>query len=55
MSILINFKASAKFKEFIKKYAEKEHRSLSGMIKHCIRTYIEEHHGGKFTGEESEE
>lgn len=42
---MIGFKASKEFKEFLKKMAAQENRSLSNFIFNALLTYIREHRG----------
>ena len=41
--ILINFRASREYREFLKKRAEEEKLSLSKFIEKCVNLYIIEH------------
>ena len=42
---MIGFKATKEFKEFLKKMAEQENRTLSNFIVNALLTYIKEHQG----------
>lgn len=42
---MIGIKVSEKFKKLLQKEAQKEHRTLSNFIKHCILTYLKEKKG----------
>jgi hypothetical protein len=44
MKIMIGFRTSTEFKEFLQAAAEKETRTLSNFIEHALKTYIEEHY-----------
>jgi hypothetical protein len=45
MKIMIGFKATEKFKDFLKSLAKKENRTLSNFIFNALQTYVKEHHG----------
>jgi len=42
---MIGFKATKDFKEFLKKMADQENRTLSNFIFNALVTYIKEHQG----------
>jgi hypothetical protein len=41
---MIGFKATRKFKDFLKQMAKKENRSLSNFIINALLLHIKEHH-----------
>ena len=43
MKIMIGFKATKEFRDFLHKVAESENRTLSNFIVNAILTYIKEH------------
>ena len=45
MKIMIGIRATKEFKEFLKKMADQENRTLSNFITNALFTYIKEHHG----------
>jgi uncharacterized protein (DUF1778 family) len=45
MKIMIGFKATKHFKEFLQKIAKEENRTLSNFIINAVLTYIKEHKG----------
>ena len=45
MKIMIGFKATKEFKEFLQKMAKQENRTLSNFIVNALLTYIKEHRG----------
>jgi len=42
---MIGFKATREFKDFLKKMAKQENRTLSNFIVNALLTYIKEHRG----------
>ena len=42
---MIGFKATKEFKEFLKKIAAQENRTLSNFIMNALLTYLKEHKG----------
>ena len=42
---MIGFKATREFKDFLKKMAKKENRTLSNFIVNALLLHIKEHHG----------
>jgi uncharacterized protein (DUF1778 family) len=56
MKIMIGFKASREFKEFLQGMAKSENRTLSNFIVNALLTYIREHKGVEYgPADESEE
>ncbi|GKT10021.1 hypothetical protein [Desulforhabdus sp. TSK] len=56
MKIMIGFKASKEFKEFLQGMAKSENRTLSNFIVNALLTYIREHKGVEYRpDDESEE
>ncbi len=56
MKIMIGFKASKEFKEFLRGLAKSENRTLSNFIVNALLTYIREHKGVEYRpmGDEDE-
>ncbi len=52
---MIGFKATKEFKEFLKKMAEQENRTLSNFITNALLTYIKEHQGIDWKKEQAKE
>jgi predicted transcriptional regulator len=52
MKLMIGFRASREFREFLQEMARKENRSLSNFIINAILTYLKEHHGVEWNGED---
>ena len=51
MKIMIGFKASKEFKEFLQQRAKNENRTLSNFIINAILTYLKDHQGIDWSGE----
>ena len=45
MKIMIGIRATKEFKNFLKKMADQENRTLSNFITNALLTYIKEHQG----------
>ena len=45
MKIMIGFKATREFKDFLKKMAKQENRTLSNFIFNALLVYTKEHRG----------
>jgi hypothetical protein len=54
MKIMIGFKASREFKDFLKKMAKQENRTLSNYILNALLVYTKEHHGVDWNEEQTE-
>jgi uncharacterized protein (DUF1778 family) len=51
MKIMIGFKATREFKEFLQEMAKEENRNLSNFIINALLTYIKEHGGVDWNSE----
>lgn len=51
---MIGFRVTNEVKKFLQRFAEKEHRTLSGFINHAVLTYIKEHHGAEWGNKDTE-
>ena len=52
MKIMVGFKASREFKDFLKKIAKRENRTLSNFIFNALQVYVIEHHDTEWREEE---
>ena len=51
---MVGFKATREFKDFLKKIAKQENRTLSNFIFNALQVYVKEHHGADWREEDPE-